>query len=48
MGQKYTKKSTAELLAEETGEPASKFEPPEDIEYPELDELEDVPESEWD
>jgi len=40
-----TSKSSAEILAEETGRDKEEFEPPEDIEYPEPEDLETVDES---
>lgn len=39
-------KSAARKLAEETGEPVEKFTPAEDVEMPDPDELESVPEDE--
>jgi len=40
-----TSKSSAEILAEETGRDKEEFEPPEDIEYPHPEDLETVDES---
>jgi len=41
------KDSVATVLAEMTGRPRSDFESDEDYDFPELDELESVPEDEW-
>jgi hypothetical protein len=46
MSQDITTESLAEILASETGEPVEKFRPPEDVEYPPLEDLESVPNDE--
>lgn len=46
MAPEYEPTSAADKLAEETGEPVSKFEA-DDVDIPELDELESVPRDEW-
>lgn len=48
MEPEYTKKTADEVLAEWTGKTVEDFQPPEDVEYPHPDELESVPEDEWD
>lgn len=39
--------TAAEILAEMTGRPVEEFELTEDMEFPELDELESTPAPEW-